>query len=107
MSKSDQSNTLVASSESEFNIQSNSDDEKLFCEDSTISVVHAAQNQLLVNFLIHDILNILNVSEHDGCAASSDADKQHESGIKQVSTSKKSTTTEQAFKTLLMTPSSN
>ncbi|KAI1913340.1 hypothetical protein LOZ61_002876 [Ophidiomyces ophidiicola] len=98
---------LVTSSESEFNTQLNSDDEKLFCEDSIISVVCAVQNQLLMNFLTHDILDILNVSEHDDCAASPSADKQHESGIKQVSTSKKSVTTEQAFETLLMTSSSN
>ncbi|KAI1977079.1 hypothetical protein LOZ51_006782 [Ophidiomyces ophidiicola] len=107
MSKSDQSDMLVTPSESEFNTQSNSDGKKLFCDDSTISVAHAAQDQLLTNFLTHDISDILNISEHNDGAASSSADKQHKSGIEQASASKKLIITEQAFETLPTTPSSN
>ncbi|KAI2053136.1 hypothetical protein LOZ12_002003 [Ophidiomyces ophidiicola] len=92
------SNMLTALFKSEFNIQLNSDDDELFCEESTISTVHAAQNQLLANFLIHDVLDILNVSEHDGDAASPSTNKQHESGTEGVNVSNKSANIEQADK---------
>ncbi|KAI1905643.1 hypothetical protein LOZ12_006733, partial [Ophidiomyces ophidiicola] len=55
-------------------------------------------DQLLTNFLIHDILDILNVSEHDGDAASPGINKQHESGTEEIHVSNKSANIEQADK---------
>ncbi|KAI2238551.1 hypothetical protein LOZ13_003803 [Ophidiomyces ophidiicola] len=89
---------LTALSKSEFNAQLNSGGDELFCKESIISTVHAVQNQLLTNFLIYDVLNILNVSEHDGDAASPDVNKQHEPGTEEIDVSNKSVNIEQADK---------
>ncbi|KAI1982123.1 hypothetical protein LOZ53_006327 [Ophidiomyces ophidiicola] len=89
---------LAAPFKSEFNAQSNSDSDKLFCEESIISTVHAAQNQLLTSFLTHNVSYILNVSEHDDDAASSGANKQHGSGTEEVNVSNKSVNIEHADK---------
>ncbi|KAI1921429.1 hypothetical protein LOY94_005053 [Ophidiomyces ophidiicola] len=98
VSESDWSDMLTALFKSEFNAQLNSDSDELFCKESIISTVHAVQNQLLVNFLTHNISDILNVSEHDGDAASPSINKQHESGTEGVNVSNKSANIEQADK---------
>ncbi|KAI2387957.1 hypothetical protein LOY87_004953 [Ophidiomyces ophidiicola] len=98
VSESDWSDMLTALFKSEFNAQLNSDSDELFCKESIISTVHAVQNQLLVNFLTHNISDILNVSEHDGDAASPSINKQHESGTEEVNVSNKSANIEQADK---------
>ncbi|KAI1946516.1 hypothetical protein LOZ57_003771 [Ophidiomyces ophidiicola] len=83
------SDTLTNQSESESNIQPNTGDDNLFCENSA----GAAQDQLLTDYLINDVSDIL---DHDTASASSGVDKQHGPGEEQANTYKRSINTEQA-----------
>ncbi|KAI2041897.1 hypothetical protein LOZ34_002033 [Ophidiomyces ophidiicola] len=98
VSESDQSNILTTQFNSEFNAQSNSDDVNMLCDDSAVSSADAVQNQLLADYLINNILNILNVSDHESVPAYSGAENQHECGVEQTDASKKPAITEQAGK---------
>ncbi|KAI2087103.1 hypothetical protein LOZ36_002953 [Ophidiomyces ophidiicola] len=98
VSESDCSNTLATQSESEFNAWSNSDNVNMFCDESVTSSADAALEQLLINYLINNVLNILNISDHESASIYSDADNQNRHGVEQTDASKRFTTTEQADK---------
>ncbi|KAI2040665.1 hypothetical protein LOZ20_000670 [Ophidiomyces ophidiicola] len=98
MSESDHSNTLITQSESEFNAQPNSSDVDMFCDESATFSADAAQKQLLTNYLINNISDILNISDHESAPIYSGADNQNRCGIEQADASKRFTITGQADK---------
>ncbi|KAI1908427.1 hypothetical protein LOZ61_005563 [Ophidiomyces ophidiicola] len=91
MSESDWSDMLANQSEPESNIQPNTGNDNLFCENSA----GTTQNQLLADYLVNDVSDIL---DHDTASASSGADKQHGSGEEQTNTYKRLINMKQADK---------
>ncbi|KAI2000342.1 hypothetical protein LOZ52_006642 [Ophidiomyces ophidiicola] len=88
----------------ESNIQSNTEDDNLFCEDSAIYSADTGQDQLLADYLANDVPDIL---DHDAASASPDADKQHRPGVEQADTYTRSVNMEQAADIQPTTSSSN
>ncbi|KAI2078874.1 hypothetical protein LOZ36_006786, partial [Ophidiomyces ophidiicola] len=46
----------------------------MLCDESAVSPAGTAQNQLLADYLINDVLNILNVSDHKSAPVYPQAD---------------------------------